>query len=79
MENIQVILTSALLRAVDGAAKHARMNRSSLISEALHQYPKGLAMGELEARDSAGYRQHPDVSTEASDWERLAAWPEHWK
>jgi len=30
----------------------------------------------LEARDRTGYEEQPDVSAEAADWERMAAWPE---
>ena len=32
--------------------------------------------GAFEGRDRAGYQKHPDVSTEATDWERVASWPE---
>jgi metal-responsive CopG/Arc/MetJ family transcriptional regulator len=76
METIQVVLGSALVRAADGAAKRARMNRSALVREALREYLKRLETRELEARDRAGYEAHPDVSTEAAEWERVAAWPE---
>jgi metal-responsive CopG/Arc/MetJ family transcriptional regulator len=76
METIQVVLGSTLLRAADGAARRARVNRSALIREALRAHLKHLQMRELEARDRAGYEEHPDVSTEAADWERVAAWPE---
>jgi Arc/MetJ-type ribon-helix-helix transcriptional regulator len=75
METIQVVLGSALLRAADGAAKRARVNRSALIREALREYLKRLEMRELEARDRAGYEEHPNVSIEAADWEQAAAWP----
>ena len=76
METIQVVLGSTLLRATDGAAKRARVNRSALVREALREYLKRLETRELEARDRAGYDEHPDVSAEAADWERVAAWPE---
>lgn len=75
METIQVVLDSALLRATDGAAKRARVNRSALVRDALREYLKHLETRELEARDRRGYEEHPDVSTEASDWEQVAAWP----
>ena len=52
------------------------MNRSALVREALREYLKRLETRELEARDRAGYEAHPDVSTEAAEWERVAAWPE---
>lgn len=76
METIQVVLGSTLLRATDGAARRARLNRSALVREALREYLKLLQMRELEARDRTGYEEHPGVSTEAVDWERVAAWPE---
>ncbi|MFZ0964559.1 MAG: ribbon-helix-helix protein, CopG family [Terriglobia bacterium] len=76
MEIVQVVLGSTLLRATDGAARRARLNRSALIREALRAYLKRLEMQELEARDRRGYAEHPDVSAEAADWEQVAAWPE---
>ena len=76
METIQIVLEEALLRATDGAARRARVNRSALVREALRDYLKRLETRELEARDRAGYREHPGASADASDWERVAAWPE---
>jgi metal-responsive CopG/Arc/MetJ family transcriptional regulator len=76
METIQVVLDSELLRATDGAAKRAQVNRSALIRQALREYLKRLERQDLEARDREGYRQHPDDPTEAEIWERVAAWPE---
>lgn len=76
METIQVVLGSALLRATDGAAKRARVNRSALIREALRAYLKSRAIKGLEARDRAGYEAHPDDPREVEAWERAAVWPE---
>ena len=76
METIQVVLNSELLRAADGAARRARVNRSALIREALREYLKRLQTRELEARDRRGYQQHPEASAEVAAWERVAAWPE---
>ena len=42
METIQVVLGSTLLRATDGAARRARVNRSALVREALREYLKRL-------------------------------------
>ena len=75
METIQVVLDSALLRAADGAARRARVNRSALIRKALREHLKRLATQELEARDRDGYRERPDTSTGAEDWEEVAVWP----
>jgi metal-responsive CopG/Arc/MetJ family transcriptional regulator len=76
METVQLVLGSALVRAADGAAKRVRVNRSALIREALREYLKRLETRELEARDRRGYKEHPDVSAEVADWERVATWPE---
>jgi metal-responsive CopG/Arc/MetJ family transcriptional regulator len=42
METIQIVLGSTLVRAANGAAKRARMNRSALVREALREYLKRL-------------------------------------
>ena len=75
METIQVVLDSALLRAADGAAKRARVNRSALIRKALREHLRRLQTQELEARDRAGYRAHPDAASWVEDWEEVAVWP----
>ena len=76
METVQVVLDSALLRATDGAAKRARMNRSALVREALREYLKRLHARELEGRDRKGYEELPDASAGVADWEGVAAWPD---
>ena len=76
METIQVVLNSELLRAADGAARRAGVNRSALIREALREYLKRLQTRELEARDRRGYQQRPEAYAEVAAWERVAAWPE---
>ncbi len=73
METIQVVLDSALLRAADGAAKRARLNRSALIRNALREHLRHLRIQELESRDREGYLRHADRSNEA--WERVTSWP----
>ena len=76
METIQVVMDSTLLRATDGAARRARVNRSALIRRALREHLKRLETRELEARDRSGYEVYPDSTCAAADWERVAAWPE---
>ena len=76
MDTVQLVLGAALIRAADEAAKRAHINRSALVREALRQHLKRLKMGELEARDRAGYEEHPGLTDDAEDWERVAAWPE---
>jgi metal-responsive CopG/Arc/MetJ family transcriptional regulator len=76
METIQVVLDSELLRATNGAAKRARVNRSSLIRQALREHLKRLRACEIEARDRQGYRKRPDATADVAAWEQVASWPE---
>jgi metal-responsive CopG/Arc/MetJ family transcriptional regulator len=76
METIQVVLDSELLRATNGAAKRARVNRSSLIRQALREHLKRLRACEIEARDRRGYRKRPDATADVAAWEQVASWPE---
>jgi len=76
MNTIQVVLDSELLRATNGAAKRARVNRSALIRDALREHLKRLRTRELEARDRQGYLRRPDTGRTAAVWERVASWPE---
>ena len=76
METIQVVLDADLLRATNGAAKRARVNRSSLIREALREHLRRLRACEIEARDRQGYRRRPDAAGDAAAWERVASWLE---
>jgi len=76
METIQVVLDSALLKATNGAAKRAHVNRSSLIRQALREHLKRLRTREIEASDRAGYEATPDCGSDAGAWERVASWPE---
>ena len=76
METIQVVLDAELLRATNGAAKRARVNRSALIREALREHLNRLRTREIEARDRRGYREQSEAADEAAAWERVASWPE---
>jgi len=76
METIQVVLDSELLRATNGAAKRARVNRSSLIREAIREHLKSLRAREIEARDRRGYQKRPDAAGNVAAWERVASWPQ---
>jgi metal-responsive CopG/Arc/MetJ family transcriptional regulator len=73
METIQIVLDATLLRAADGAAKKAKMNRSMLIRNALRAHLAHLRTSELEASDREGYLRHPETSN--STWEQVASWP----
>jgi metal-responsive CopG/Arc/MetJ family transcriptional regulator len=76
MGTIQVMLDSELLRAANAAAKRVRVNRSSLIREALREHLKRLRACAVEAHDRRGHRRRPDVADDAAAWERVASWPE---
>ena len=76
METIQVVLDSELLRATNGAAKRARVNRSSLIREAIREHLKSLRAREIEARDRRGYQKRPDAAGNVAAWEQVASWPQ---
>ena len=76
METIQIVLDAKLLRATNGAAKRARVNRSALIRDAIREHLKRLRTLELEERERRGYARYPDSEEEAAEWARVAAWPE---
>ncbi len=76
METIQVVLDLELLRAANEAAKRARVNRSSLIRDALREHIKRLRQREVETRDRRGYNKNPVEADDAAAWERVASWPE---
>jgi metal-responsive CopG/Arc/MetJ family transcriptional regulator len=76
METIQVVLDKDLLRAADKAAKRAKVNRSTLIRDALREHLKWLRTDELEMRDRRGFEQLPNSANELAIWEQVAAWPE---
>jgi metal-responsive CopG/Arc/MetJ family transcriptional regulator len=74
MKTTQVVLDSELLEATNRAAKRARVNRSSLIREALQEHLKHLRAREVH--DRRGYHRRPDVAGDDAAWERVASWPE---
>ncbi|MHB8655677.1 MAG: ribbon-helix-helix domain-containing protein [Terriglobia bacterium] len=76
METVQVVLDSELLRAANGAAKRARVNRSALIRQALREHLSGLRAREAEARDRRGYRERPEISGDIAAWEQVSSWPQ---
>jgi metal-responsive CopG/Arc/MetJ family transcriptional regulator len=76
METIQVVLDSKLLRATNGAARRARVNRSALVRRALREHLKAFKTQELEAEERRGYLRYPEDTSELESWEREAVWPE---
>ena len=59
MKTVQIVLDAQLLRAADGAARRAHVNRSALVREALRAHLRHLRRRELEDQDREGYRRHP--------------------
>jgi metal-responsive CopG/Arc/MetJ family transcriptional regulator len=75
MPTIQVVLDAELLKAADGAAERARINRSALIRNALRNHLDSLRAREREERDRAGYLASRENGVEVARWEAEAAWP----
>lgn len=76
MRTIQVVLDETLLKATDSAARRARVNRSSLIREALRRHLSQLRTAALEERDRAGYRASTGAEDASGVWEAEASWSE---
>jgi len=76
MKSIQIVLDTQLLMAADRAAKRAKIDRSTLIRDALRMHLKRLKVQELEDCDRAGYMQSRLAQADARSWESLAVWPE---
>ena len=75
VKTIQLVLEAELLRAANGAAKRARVNRSAFIRQPLREHLRRAGMREAEARDRRGYLEHPEDTAEVEGWERAASWP----
>jgi metal-responsive CopG/Arc/MetJ family transcriptional regulator len=75
METVQIVLDKNLLTATDRAAKHAKVNRSALVREALKEHLLRLQVRASEERDRAGYAKLPQTRNESLSWESEAAWP----
>jgi metal-responsive CopG/Arc/MetJ family transcriptional regulator len=76
MQTIQIVIDAKLLKAADAAAKRGKLNRSSLIRNALREHLKRLHDIELAARDRRGYLAKPQREEEFRPWEEIAAWPQ---
>jgi metal-responsive CopG/Arc/MetJ family transcriptional regulator len=75
MESIRAVLDRKLLEATDRAARRAKKNRSSLIRDAIREYPHTLEIRELEQRDREGYLKNPQSAGEVDRWAAEAKWP----
>jgi len=76
MNTIQVVIEEDLLRSADRAARHLKVNRSSLIRDALREHLRRLRVGDLERREREAYEKTPDDPAEFAAWDEVAAWPE---
>ena len=76
MNTIQVVIEEDLLRSADRAARHLKVNRSSLIRDALREHLRRLRVGDLERREREAYEKTPDDPVEFAAWDEVAAWPE---
>ncbi len=76
MNTIQVVIEEDLLRSADRAARHLKVNRSSLIRDALREHLRRLRVGDLERREREAYDKTPDDPAEFAAWDEVAAWPE---
>ena len=76
MDTIQVVIEEDLLRSADRAARDLKVNRSSLIRDALREHLRRLRVADLERREREAYAQTPDDPTEFAGWDKVAAWPE---
>jgi metal-responsive CopG/Arc/MetJ family transcriptional regulator len=63
--NVAVSIPEPLFRAVERARKTARKSRSAVVQEALRDWLRRGAEGQLARDYEAGYRAHPESRTEA--------------
>ncbi|HYL79033.1 MAG TPA: CopG family transcriptional regulator [Bryobacteraceae bacterium] len=75
MKTVRIVLGTALLKAVDSAARRRKMNRSALIREALREHLKQARVLDLEERDRRGYQKRSQSVEEYRPWQKIAAWP----
>jgi metal-responsive CopG/Arc/MetJ family transcriptional regulator len=75
MQTIQVVVEEELLRSADRAARHLKVNRSSLIRDALREHLRRLSIADLERREREAYARTPDDPAEFAAWDKVAAWP----
>jgi metal-responsive CopG/Arc/MetJ family transcriptional regulator len=76
MNTIQVVIEEELLRSADRAAHDLKVNRSSLIRDALREHLRRLRVEDLERRELEAYDKTPEDPAEFAAWDKVAAWPE---
>jgi metal-responsive CopG/Arc/MetJ family transcriptional regulator len=75
MQAIEVVLGRELLKAADTAARRNRIQRSTLIRNALREHLKRLRIREAETRERRAYKAIPDTN-EFEALQRITAWPD---
>jgi len=75
MQAIQTVLGKELLKAADTAARRRRIQRSTLIRNAVREHLKHLRIREAEARERRAYKAIPDRN-EFEALQRITAWPD---
>ena len=68
METIQVVIDVKLLKAADQAAQQTKVNRSTLIRDALRAHLQQLKIRELEEQERQGYAAQPQRKEEWEPW-----------
>ena len=76
MKTIHVVIEEDLLRSADRAAHQLKVNRSSVIRDALREHLRRLRVGDLERREREAYEKTPDDPAEFAAWDEVAASPE---
>jgi metal-responsive CopG/Arc/MetJ family transcriptional regulator len=76
MPKLQVVLDASLLKALVGAARRMKINRSEVMREALREYLRGLTVRERERQDREGYERHRENVEDIAVWEKVASRPQ---
>jgi Arc/MetJ-type ribon-helix-helix transcriptional regulator len=75
MKTIQIVIEEDLLRSADRTAREFKVNRSSLIRDALREHLRRLRIANLERSEREAYEQTPDDPAEFAAWDDVAVWP----
>ena len=75
MTLVHILIDKDLLRAIDDAARAARVSRSAFISEALRSYLVASAIATKDEQDRAGYSRLGEDPDDAL-WEMEQVWLE---
>jgi hypothetical protein len=73
VKTIRVVIEDDLLRSADREARRLKVNRSSLIRDALRRH---LHITNLELRERDAYERIPEDPAEFAAWDGVAAWPQ---